>query len=119
MNRKTGIVITVLSIILCACPGLCLIGFGAIALLSTQSPEVMAEASGTMQDIVVGSFAFICPGFIMLLVPVVLGTIMALVTRNDQPAPLPVYKQASYEKPAEKPVELPGLPPDEPLPPPS
>jgi len=41
MNRTTAIVITVVTALLCGCPGLALAALGVMAAFGSQMPEVM------------------------------------------------------------------------------
>lgn len=75
MNRTTAIVITVVSALLCGCPGLVLLGIGALAAFGSQVPDVMAQNANTPQEVLLGSLMFICFGVVLLLIPVIVGVL--------------------------------------------
>jgi len=74
MNRSVAIILTVVTALACGLPSIILMCLGALALLGTQMPEVMAQTPGsTPEEIMIGSAMFLCLGAALLLVPVLVG----------------------------------------------
>jgi hypothetical protein len=85
MNRTTAIVITVVSALLCACPGLALIALGAMAAFGSQVPEVMAQNTNTPEEVLLGSGMFICFGAVLILIPVIVGVLSIRFAKPSEP----------------------------------
>ena len=85
MNKNTAIIVTVVSALLCGCPGLALAGLGVMAVFGSQMPEVMAQNPGTPQDALLGAGMFICFGGILILIPVIAGIFSFRSARSNEP----------------------------------
>ena len=74
MKRSTAIILTITTALLCGAPSLILLCMAVLAMLGTQLPEVMAQnPDSTSQDVMLGSGIFLCVGFLLLLIPVIVG----------------------------------------------
>ena len=84
-NRTTGIVITVIAVLLFGCPGLICLCSGAIAALMGLSGDpnyyfgVDTEPTSTL----IGGLFFICLSVILIAIPVIVGFL--IVRRETQP----------------------------------
>lgn len=84
-NRTTGIVITVIAVLLFGCPGLICLCSGAIAALMGLSGDpnyyfgVDTEPTSTL----IGGLFFICLSVILIAIPVIVGFLT--VKRETQP----------------------------------
>ena len=86
MNKTTAIIITVVSALLCGCPGLALAGLGVMAAFGSQMPEVMAQNPGTPQEALLGSGMFICFGAILILIPIIVGILSIRYAKPNEPS---------------------------------
>lgn len=86
MNRTTAIVITVVTALLCGCPGLALAALGVMAAMGSQMPEVMVQNPNNPQDVLVGSGMFICIGGVLILIPVIAGILSMRYARSTETA---------------------------------
>jgi hypothetical protein len=85
MTKTTAIVITVVTALLCGCPGLALAALGVMAAFGSQVPEVMAQNTGTPQEALLGAGIFICFGGILILVPVIVGVLSIRYAKPSEP----------------------------------
>ena len=85
MNRTTAIVITVVSALLCGCPGLALAALGVMAAFGSQMPEVMLQNPNSPQDVLLGSGMFICIGGVLILIPVIAGILSFRYAKSSEP----------------------------------
>jgi hypothetical protein len=94
MDRTTGIIITIISIFLCACPGLAALAIGFVTTLGGFPG--MAPPGLDPGAAVAGGLVLICIGLIGLLVPVLVAILTLRSPRRtpptsdpDQPIPPP------------------------------
>ena len=73
MNKTTAIIVTIVTALLCGCPGLALGVLGVMAAMGSQMPEVMAQNPGTPQEALLGSGIFICVSVLLILLPILVG----------------------------------------------
>lgn len=74
MDKKTtGIVVTIVSVVLCGCPGLFICLFGGISALGAGTYELGDELGGIPSGV---GFAILCVGILFTLIPVVVGFFM-------------------------------------------
>ena len=74
MNRNVAIVLTIITALVCGLPSIISMCLGALALVGTQMPEVLAQTPGsTPEEITVGAAIFLCVGAVLLLVPILVG----------------------------------------------
>lgn len=85
MNRTTAIVITVVTALLCGCPGLALAALGIMAVFGSQMPEVMAQNPSTPEEALLGAGMFICIGSVLVLIPVIAGILSFRYARPSEP----------------------------------
>jgi hypothetical protein len=100
MDKKTtGILLTIVTLVACGCPGLVGLCLGALAALASTIPgaEIDMFGSNEPRAALTWGLGVLCLSILLIAIPVVVG----IVTLRSQPAPGTV------------------LPPDEPLPPPS
>jgi hypothetical protein len=86
MNKTTAIIITVVSALLCGCPGLALAGLGVMAALGSQMPEVMAQNPSNPQDALMGAGMFICFGSVLILIPIIVGVLSIRYAKPNEPS---------------------------------
>ena len=86
MNRTTAIVITVVSALLCGCPGVALAALGLLAAFGSQVPEVMAQNANTPEEVLLGSGMFICFGAVLILIPVIVGVLSLRYAKTSEPS---------------------------------
>ena len=85
MNRTVAIVLTVATVIACGLPSIVLMCLGALALLGTQIPEVMAQNPGsTTEEVVLGAVMFLCVGAVLLIVPVLVGIFSFRLSKKEE-----------------------------------
>lgn len=73
MKRSTAIIVTVVTTLLCGLPSLIMICVGALALIGSQMPDVMATNPGGPEQAILGAWMFIGCGMGLLLVPAAVG----------------------------------------------
>jgi hypothetical protein len=94
MDKKTGgIIATIVAVLLCGCPGLCLCLFGAFA--ATGQMPWTYDLSGTVNNGMVPSylgFVGLCLALIFIAIPIVVG-VVTLRKKPEKPVsfnePLP------------------------------
>jgi len=85
MNRTVAIVLTVATVIACGLPSIVLMCLGALALVGTQIPEVMAQNPGsTTEEVVLGAVMFLCVGAVLLIVPVLVGIFSFRLSKKEE-----------------------------------
>ncbi len=77
-NRNTGIIATIVAVLLCGCPGLFLCLFGALT-AAGQGTFNEAHLSPTV------GFTLLCVSLILILIPVVVG-IFTLRKKDNTPS---------------------------------
>ena len=85
MNRTTAIVITVVTVLLCGCPGLVLVILGVLAAIGAQLPEVMAQNAYAPQDVLIGAVMYLCFGGVLILIPVLVGFLSIRYAKPSEP----------------------------------
>ena len=98
-KRTTGIIATVAAALLCGCPGLASLCFGAMFAVVSQIPgaEIDMFGSNSPADALTYGIAGVCVGIVFIIIPIVVGFLMLRKNPDAVPAPPP--------------------PPDEPVPP--
>jgi hypothetical protein len=87
-KRTTGIVATIATALLCGCPGLFGLCFGAFFAVISQIPGADIDVYGSndpTQALTTGLLMF-CGGVLLVAIPVVVGVLML----RNKPAPPPV-----------------------------
>ena len=74
-KRTTGIIATVVSVLLCGCPGFFALCFGAISAFASQTPgaEIDVFGSNDPQAAMMMGLLTICIGIIFIIIPIVVG----------------------------------------------
>ena len=82
-NRTTAIILTVVAVFLCGCPGVCACLYGGLSAagLGTYTSEFGDFASSGQTPVWVGIVA-LCAGLLLMVVPVVVG----VLTLRQKPA---------------------------------
>jgi hypothetical protein len=83
MSRNVAIALTVITILCCGCPGLASFCTGSLALLGSQSPEIMANSQGSPQDAIMGGLILFCSGLVSLAVPFIVGFLTLRTPKAD------------------------------------
>ncbi len=104
MERRTATIITIVAAILCGCPGLFALCWGALAAMVAFIPGSNIDIGGSSspQSALITGLGSLCAGIIFIAIPVVVGF---LLLRNKSVAASPVTPPT------------PPVPPSEPLPP--
>jgi len=86
MDKKTGgIIATIITALLCGCPGLFAICFGAISAMVSFMPEADIDMMGSSdpQAALIAGVGALCLGVIFVVIPIAVG----FFTLRSQPAP--------------------------------
>ena len=84
MQRSTAMIATILTALLCGLPSVILLCMGVLAMFGTQVSEVMAQNPGsTRQDVMLGAGIFFCFGFLLLLIPLLVGFFSFRMSQNE------------------------------------
>jgi hypothetical protein len=79
MDKKTGgIIATVVAVVLCGCPGLCGLVFGAISAVASFIPGSSIDIFGSNdpKSALATGIGMLCGGIIFIAIPVVVGVLM-------------------------------------------
>ena len=100
-KRNTGIIATVAAALLCGCPGLASLCFGAMFAVTSQIPGAEIDMFGSNDPAQALNYGIggICVGIVFVIIPIVVGFLML------------------RKKPGAAPVPSSPPPPDEPVPP--
>jgi hypothetical protein len=119
-KRTTAIIATVVTGLLCGCPGLAILCYGAFAVPTSFVPGAQIDVFGNNdpRSLLTSGIVGLCLGILLIAIPVVLG----FTTLRNRPAaagmvvppapPRPVPPEAPPEEPAGPPAK-----PEEPEPP--
>jgi hypothetical protein len=83
MSRNVAITLTIITILCCGFPGLASFCTGFIALIGSQSPEIMAGSQSSPQDAIMGGLILFCSGLIFLAVPLIVGFLTLRKPKGD------------------------------------
>ena len=98
-NRTTGIVATVIAVVLCGCPGLLAFCWGSIAALVSFMPGADIDIGGSSDptSALFAGLGSLCVGILFIAVPVAVGYFMlrkkpesameSVPPSNDEPLP--------------------------------
>jgi hypothetical protein len=77
-RRTTGIVATVVAVLLCGCPGLFSLCFGAMFALVSQIPGADIDMYGSNDPAQALTFGVggICVGIVLVIIPIIVGFLM-------------------------------------------
>jgi hypothetical protein len=86
MDKKTtGIIVTVVTAILCGCPGLAGLCIGFVASIASFSPD----ATDDPRSVLTGGLIFLCISLILIAIPVIVGILTLRKGPNSSGATLP------------------------------
>lgn len=69
-KKKLGLIITIVTVLLCGCPGLCTMAFGAMMAMGNNLENYGWEVTGNPTPV---GIAFLCVSVIMIAIPVAAG----------------------------------------------
>jgi len=100
-KRTTGIIATVAAALLCGCPGLASLCFGAMFAVTSQIPGAEIDMFGSKDPAQALNYGIggVCVGIVFIIIPIVVGFLML------------------RRKPEATVAPPPASPPDEPMPP--
>jgi Na+-transporting methylmalonyl-CoA/oxaloacetate decarboxylase gamma subunit len=132
MDKKTtGLIATIATAILCGCPGLFGLCFGATSVLASFMPDADIDVFGSNDPAAATTmgFVFLCLSIIFIAIPIVVGVVTlrkkpeeaastAAPVSEPKPPASPAETVVSQPKPPAPPSKKPAKPEDdEPLPP--
>ena len=88
MDKKTGGIIgTIVAVLLCGCPGLAFLCFGAITAMASFAPgsDIDIFGSSSPQSALGAGIALICVSVIFIAIPIVVG-VLTLRNKPEKPA---------------------------------
>lgn len=118
-KRTTAIIATVVTALLCGCPGLAILCFGAFAVPLSFTPggQIDVFGSNNPQSLLTTGIVGLCLGILLIAIPVVVG----FTTLRNQPAaadmvvpPAPPRSVPPAPEVPPEPVEPPPASPEEP-----
>ena len=129
-KRTTAIIATVVTGLLCGCPGLAILCFGAFAIPTSFVPGAQIDVFGSNdpQSLLTTGIVGLCLGILLIAIPVVVGfttlrnrpAAAGMVVPPAPPRPMPSAPPMDFTPPpappSEEPAE-PSTPPVEPEPP--
>lgn len=80
-KKKLGLIITIVTVLLCGCPGLCTMAFGAMLAMGNSMEDYGWEVTGNPTPV---GFAFLCVSVIMIAIPVVAGIYTFMQSRKQE-----------------------------------
>lgn len=78
-KKRVGLIVTIGTVLLCACPGLCLLSIGAVSSLGYELENYGFDVSGNPQAVAI---PLICLGVIGLLIPLAAGIYTIVQSRK-------------------------------------
>jgi hypothetical protein len=83
-KKKVGLIVTIVTIFLCACPGLCAILYGAVFSQGYAMEDYGFDVTGDPQAFTYFGIASICIGVIGLLIPLGAGIYTIVQNRKGK-----------------------------------
>jgi hypothetical protein len=83
MSKNVAIALTIITILFCGCPGLASFCTGSLALIGSQSPDIMANNQGSPRDAIMGGLILLCGGLVSLSVPIIVGFLTLRRPKED------------------------------------
>ena len=89
-RRTTGIIATVVAVLLCGCPGLIVLCFGATFALTGSTPGASTDVFGSNdpEAALAAGFVALCLGLIMVAIPVVVGFLTLREKKSELQPPI-------------------------------
>ena len=108
-RRTTGIVATLISVLLCGCPGLVLLFTGSVTAFASQVPGANIDIGGRNDPRAALNFgiAVLCLGVLFVAIPIVVGVLML----RNRPAPAAAPGVNVYTPPSDASIYTPSSPP--------
>lgn len=78
-KKRIGLIATIATVLLCGCPGLCLLSLGAVSSLGYELENYGVDVSGNPQA---AAIPLICFGVIMMLIPLAAGIYTIVQSRK-------------------------------------
>lgn len=79
-KKQVGLIVTAVTAVLCGCPGLCILVFGALMAAGGSMPSEYVDTTGN--PVAVG-LAFLCVGLLLAIIPVGAGVFTILQSRKE------------------------------------
>jgi len=81
-KKRLGLIITIVTVLLCGCPGLCMMAFGALlAMGKTLEGYGLGETTGDPTTV---GIVFLCLSVIMVAIPIVAGIYTLMQSRKEK-----------------------------------
>jgi hypothetical protein len=80
-KKQVGLIVTAVTVVLCGCPGLCLLVFGGIMAAGGSAPADIVDTTGN--PLAVG-IAFLCLGLLMAALPIGAGIYTFLQSQKEK-----------------------------------
>lgn len=98
-KRTTGIVATIVAVVLCGCPGLFALCLGALTGLAGVIPGANIDIFGSQdpQTALFTGIGILCLGLIFIAIPIIVG----FVTLRNRPAPAEAVNPPAPQEPGE------------------
>lgn len=111
-KRTTAIIATVVTGLLCGCPGLAILCFGAFAVPISFTPGAQIDVFGSNdpQSLLTSGIVGICLGILLIAIPVVVGFTML----RNRPAPAGMVVPPAPTRPVTPPSQAPDVVPSKP-----
>ena len=77
-KKKIGLIVTAVTVVLCGCPGLCLMVFGALTAADTDFARDLDLAPSV-------GFGVICLALLLIIVPIAAGVYTLLQRKDEKP----------------------------------
>ncbi|MEJ2757927.1 MAG: hypothetical protein P8046_05530 [Anaerolineales bacterium] len=79
-KKRLGLIITIVTVLLCGCPGLCTMAFGAMMTMGNSLENYGWEVSGNPTAV---GIAFLCLSVIMVAIPIGAGIYTFVQSRKE------------------------------------
>lgn len=80
-KKKLGLIITIVTVLLCGCPGLCAMAFGAMMAMGNNLENYGWDVSGNPTAV---GIAFLCLSVVMIAIPVAAGIYTYMQSRKEK-----------------------------------
>lgn len=82
-KKKVGLIVTAVTVVLCGCPGLCLLVFGGLMAVGGSVPSEYVDTTG---DPLLVGMVFLCLGLLLTVLPIGAGIYTFLQSRKEADA---------------------------------
>lgn len=80
-KKRVGLIVTIVTVLLCGCPGLCLMVFGGTMAMGRNLENYGWEVTGNPTPV---GFAFLCLSAIMVAIPIAAGIYTLVQSRKQE-----------------------------------